>query len=84
MRSHVECSGACTDTNAIRACTQLLALLHASPAGVQMGWPMEESGGRPATGATRQLPRPSTNSAGGRLPVFSSPQSSCIHCQLSF
>lgn len=47
-----------------------------SPFGVHTGCPADEFGGSPTTGATRQEARSSTNSAGGALPVLSSPQSS--------
>ena len=48
-----------------------------TPLGVHTGWPADESWGRPLTGTARQEARSRTNSAGGFLPVLSSPQSSC-------
>ncbi len=51
-----------------------------APVGVQTGCPTLQSGGRPVTGCT-PCPEPwpptsSTNTAGGRFPTLSSPQSS--------
>lgn len=59
-----------------------LPLVTHSPSGVHSGWPRLVSGGRPVTGFTFQRLRSSTNRAGARLPVFSSPQSSCTNRML--
>ena len=53
-------------------------LNHAAPSGSQTGSAAEDSGGSPCTRASAQVFRSSTNSAGARFPVYSSPQSSCM------
>lgn len=47
------------------------------PEGDQTGWPTLESSGVPSSCCTVKLGMSSTKMAGARLPVYSSPQSSC-------